>query len=97
MDSAAVTYKSQKIVKPSLLINLPMILCSVNLKMFVKGIPKLLTYTLVTRAGQIIKSSIIKDLQLMVVQTSFLYNPGTNSVGNPGDHLKSVIPHLTLP
>ena len=39
MDSAAVTYKSPKIVKPSLLINLPMILCSVNLKMFVKGIP----------------------------------------------------------
>ena len=39
MGSAAVTYKSQKIVKPSLLINLPMTLCSVNLKMFVKGIP----------------------------------------------------------
>jgi len=38
MGSAAVTYKSQKIVKPSLSINLPMTLCSVNLKMFVKEI-----------------------------------------------------------
>jgi len=36
MGSAAVTYKSQKIVEQSPLINLPMILCSVNLKMFVK-------------------------------------------------------------